>query len=373
MDEDDSHLREANQYLNQQAPVLFMTLSGDGKILKANDYAQKTTGRPLKGEQFQEMIVDFNGTFNLAAAVEDPSEEQLINIETASRLPQSFYFSFKRVADHILAFGRLDADELENMRTEVLSLNRDLNNLTRELHKKNAQLKLLNTEKNKFLGMAAHDLRSPVGTIRCYTEFIIDEAAHQLEAEHVGFLKTIDTTCRFMQRLVDDFLDVSAIEAGKFELNREPAKLDEVVSRSLAFNTLQANKKEVELKVRCSQPLPPIAMDAPKIQQAVTNLVSNAIQHSKPHCEVNIELTKNGEFIHFSVHDTGTGIPADQLDKVFKPFETTGAKKTANEKSTGLGMLITRKIIESHAGKIWVHSQEGKGTSVHFKLPMKEA
>jgi len=363
---------EVLSYLNQQAPVLYFTLSRQGRIVDTNAYAKTITGRDLVGEEFKDVIVDFGDNFDLTAASQDAANEQLINIATASRLPQSFYFTFRPVADHILAFGRLDAEELEYMRTEVLSLNRDLNNLTRELHKKNAQLKQLNAEKNRFLGMAAHDLRSPVGTVLSYTEFVLEDTEHLLDEEHIGFLNTIRTSCMFMRRLVDDFLDVSAIEAGKFELDRQPALLDEVLSRSLQFNTLQAKKKDIDLTVHCDKHLPHISIDAPKIQQAITNLVSNAIEHSEENGAVEIVLSANGRSVRFSVHDTGPGIAADELDKLFKPFAKASAKKTAGEKSTGLGMLITRKIIEAHAGEIQVESQVGKGTTVHFKLPIQE-
>ena len=111
-------------------------------------------------------------------------------------------------------------------------------------------------------------------------------------------------------------------------------------------------------------------MDAPKIEQAITNLVSNAIEHTSPNSQVVIALSCDPRFITFSVKDQGPGIPSEEQEKLFKPFAKTSAKKTGGEKSTGLGMLITRKIIEAHRGQIWVDSQVGEGTTVYFKLPV---
>lgn len=361
---------EIHAYFDDKAPVLFFNMSPDAEIIGANQYAKNLTGRPLIGENFRDVIVDFTGKFDLAAVVDDAFTERLINISNASGLPQSFFFTFKPVMDTILAFGRSDAEELENMQKEVLSLNQELNNLMRELHKTNAQLKRLNEEKNRFLGMAAHDLRKPIGLAITYSEFLIDEAEKVLSQEHIDFLHTINKSCTFMKRLVDDFLDVSAIEAGRFDVDLQPARIDDVLANSLRLNSLQAEKKGVALKVQCGENIPKILMDEPKIEQAITNLVSNAIEHTRPESLVTISLCSDKQFIAFSVVDQGLGIPKQEQEKLFKPFGKTSAKKSGGEKSTGLGMLITRKIIEAHRGHVWIDSREGTGTTVYFKLPV---
>ncbi len=363
---------ETIAYFKDRAPVLFFLLSKGGNIVEANHYAQTLTGRHLIGENIQDLIVDFSDTFHLPASIIDPSEEHLLNISTASGLPQSFYFSFKKIKNQIVMFGRLDAEELENMRKELVSLNQKLNNLMRELHQTNAQLKRLNEEKNRFLGMAAHDLRKPIGLIISYSEFLIEEAKNLLDADQIGFLNTINTSSTFMKRLVDDFLDVSAIEAGKFELDLQPASIQEVLANSLRLNKLQADKKEIDLQVNCDESLPRAIMDAFKIEQAITNLVSNAIEHASPDSPVAISLACDRQFMIFAVQDEGPGMAPAEMDRLFKPFEKTSAKKTAGEKSTGLGLLITRKVIEAHGGKIWIDSNVGKGTTVYFQIPMQK-
>ncbi len=366
-------LEEIYAYLGDKAPILFLTLSPDGEITRASQYAKRFTGRPLIGENFQDIIVDFTGELDLAAFMSDPSEEQLINVSNDSGLPQSFYFTFKQIEDIILALGRLDAEELENMRKEVLSLNQELNNLMRELHKTNAQLKLINEEKNRFLGMAAHDLRKPIGLVMTYSEFLIDEAESVLSEEHIDFLNTINKSCSFMKHLVDDFLDVSAIEAGRFELELQPASIGDILTNSLRLNGLQAEKKGIALQVICDDHIPRMLMDESKIEQAITNLVSNAIEYTRLDSLVKIFLSCDDQFVTFKVVDQGPGIPKEELEKLFKPFEKMSVKKSGGEKSTGLGMLITRKIIEAHGGKIRIDSQVGRGTSVYFKLPVRSA
>jgi len=363
---------EIYSYIEGKASVLFFILSLDGEIVSANQYAKEFTGHPLMNEYFQDIIVDFQEKFSLAGAVKEPYVEQMINVSSASGLPQDFYFTFKQSNDHILVFGRLDAEDLGTMKKEILSLNQELNNLMRELHQKNSQLKRLNEEKNRFLGMAAHDLRKPIGLVLAYSEFLIEEAETVLTEEHIRFLNTIKGASFFMKRLVDDFLDVSAIEAGKFELDLQIASIQNVLSHCLELNTLQANKKGIEIRVQCEKGLPHVAMDASKIEQAITNLVSNAIEHTELETVVNITLTYSGQSIIFSVQDSGPGIAPDDMDRLFKPFEKTSSKKTAGEKSTGLGMLITRKVIEAHHGKIWIDSKVGEGTIVYFNIPIQK-
>lgn len=362
--------RKIIDYMEHTAPVLFFLLSEQGRILDANEFAKKMIAPSLHAARFDDLVLDFSGMFQLASMSADGGKEHLLSIDTASGMPQSFYFSFVPADDQILVFGRLDTDEIEVMRREVLSLNQELNNLTRTLHQKNAQLERLNREKNQFLGMAAHDLRKPIGLVMSYSEFLMDEA-ETLDAEQMQFLRTINASSTFMKRLVDDFLDVSAIEAGKFDLDLQKASIWTVLEQSLELNNLQAIKKGVDLDVQCDEAGPRIFMDAPKIEQAITNLVSNAIEHTPPATRVTVTLSHDSQWVFFSVTDSGAGVPANEMEKIFKPFEKTSVKKSGGEKSTGLGMLITRKIIEAHKGRIWVESPPGQGATFGFEIPLK--
>ncbi len=359
-------------YTKTQAQILFFVLALDGKITDANRFAISMTGCRPGRSHFSDLVVDFTGAFHLGNLTTDCSKTRLLNIQLSSGLPQSFYFNFTKTENEILGFGRLDTREIEEMQKQVLALNQELNNLTRQLHKKNAQLVQLNAEKNQFLGMAAHDLRKPIGLILTYSEFLIDEAAPVLTTEQQGFLHTVNNACAFMKKLVDNFLDVSAIEAGRFDLDLVLGDMHSVMDRSLEVCRLIADRKGVLLDVRTSDSCRLFSMDASKIEQAVTNLLSNAIEHSRPGDTVFISLLIHKESIVFSVTDTGPGIVREEIDKVFKPFGKTSAKKTAREKSTGLGLAITHKIITTHQGRLQVDSTPGKGTTFTFTLPLKE-
>jgi signal transduction histidine kinase len=360
----------AFSYVAEKAPVLFVILSATGTILWANRYARAFAGRELSGEHFSGLILDFTESFDLCAAASDGGIEHLLNAGAASGLPQSFYFTFTEMDGHIVAFGRLDAEELERMRGKILSLNRDLGGLTRELHQKNARLERLDREKSRFLAMAAHDLRKPIGLILSYTDFLMEELEGSLDAEHAGFLQTIAAQCASMKAMVDDFLDVGAIEEGRFELERESADFPEVIEESLLANRLQAEKKGIRLYIERRGDLPRVMIDTPKIGQAAANLVANAIEHSPPGGQVRVLLSSDAECIGFSVEDEGPGISPDEAKRLFAPFEKGDAKKTGGEKSTGLGMLITRKIIEAHGGDVRIESSTGRGAAAGFSIPI---
>jgi signal transduction histidine kinase len=362
--------REIYLYLNETAPVLFFILTAAGRIVSANRYAETITGRSLAGAHFTDLIIDFTGAFDPAVFTSDPTREHLLNIATSSGSPQSFYFSFKPNNDNILIFGRLDTEEIENIRKEVQLLNQELSNLTRQLHKSNAQLLQLNELKNQFLGMAAHDLRKPVSAILSYSEFLIDEAGKNLTTEQTGFLRTIHASTTLMRRLIDDFLDVSLIESGRFYVDLIKTDIRDPGDRSVMLNRLLAQKRSITLRVDYDGPIPVIPMDDFKIEQVLNNLVSNAIQHSPPHSEVVIRVSQSDNGVMAVVMDAGPGIALDEMERLFAPYERGRARKAAGTRSTGLGLSISKKIIAAHHGKIWVESRPGEGASFCFTLPI---
>lgn len=360
----------AYQYLYEQSPIVFLVLNRAGKILDANAYTHELMGADICTKTIQDVFVDFAMSLNLSELVKDSEKVHLLNIKTFTGLPQTFYFNFFDLGEHILALGKLDVIELETLRKQLVSLNNELHNLTRELQKKSAELARLNQLKNQFLGMAAHDLRKPIAIILMYSGFLIDEAVSALSDEHGEFLQIIKSSSESMRRLIDDFLDIAVIESGKFDLYVQPTNLSALIRGSLSFHTVQARKKQVELVVEYDERIPELMIDGPKIEQVVNNLVSNAIEHSQPNTTVRFRISYHNDMVTASVQDEGPGIPQDELKRLFKPFERTSAKKTAGEKSTGLGLAIAQKIIMEHHGKMWVESEPGKGSIFYFTLPI---
>lgn len=372
MDLSSSQLQVVHEYLMDEVPVLYLLLNTDGLIKAVNAFTRKTLGRPVVGGGFDDLVVDFQNSFNLGKYV-GTDKQHLLSIKIPDAIPKSYLFTFRKFDDSILVFGKEDTEELDLLRSELFSSNQELNNLTRTLHKKNAQLAHLNTIKNQFLGMAAHDLRKPISVILNYSEFLLDEAQEQLDEEQNSFLHRIERSASFMKRLVDDFLDVSAIEAGGFQLNVKQVNLADVLERSLVLARIQAQKKGVELEVEIDPQLPEIPLDGDKIEQALSNLLGNAIEHSVPGKCVYISMKEIDGQVNFSVRDRGAGMSQEVMKQLFSPFSNTGSVKTGGEKSTGLGLTITRKIIDAHKGKIIAESEEGVGTTFTIFLLIARA
>jgi len=256
-----------------------------------------------------------------------------------------------------------------NYYEELSSLNNELVNIQRELSKKNRELDALNKLKNEFLGIAAHDLRSPLAVIIGYSQYVLDETKGILSENHVAMVDAILTSSRFMLNLLNDLLDVSAIESGNLNLNLDKINLVKVVKRNVELNNVISQKKNIEIRLTHPEAIPDIVCDGGKIEQVLNNLISNAVKFSMPGTTVDVSIQMNGTDVVVSVADQGPGIPETELDKLFKPFVTTSVQSTAGEKSTGLGLSIVSNLVLGHKGKIWVNSKLGEGSTFYFSLP----
>jgi len=252
---------------------------------------------------------------------------------------------------------------------ELSRLNNDLVNMQRELSKKNRELDELNKLKNQFLGIAAHDLRNPLGIIMSYSDFLLEELEDELPADSKKMLYAIQSSSEFMLRLLDDLLDIAAIESGKLNLDIQKTDLQALVKKNVTLNAIIAAKKDISIQVETDEHVPTVNIDANKIEQVLNNLISNAIKFSEPNTLIKVKISCVENEVCVSVTDQGHGIPMDELEKLFKPFQKTSVKATDGEKSTGLGLSIVRNIIQGHGGKVWVDSNAGIGSVFYFSLP----
>ena len=240
-----------------------------------------------------------------------------------------------------------------------------------EKAQKNAELVELNNVKNQFLGMAAHDLRNPLSIVTTASGFLLDDASRLMsEAKRTEFIRRINSSSKFMLKLIDDLLDVAKIEAGRLDLELKEEDLCGLIEHTLALNRMLADKKHIRLDSTPDCGLPLLRFDRDKVEQVLNNLISNALKFSAPGTAVTVQASRVQGSVVVSVRDQGQGIPAEELDKLFKPFGRTSARVTDGEKSTGLGLAICRRIVEGHHGRIWAESEVGKGSIFSFSLPV---
>ncbi len=255
---------------------------------------------------------------------------------------------------------------------DMSALNNELINLQRELARKNADLQRVNNLKNQFLGMAAHDLRNPLAIIYTQSQLLIEQASDNLPPKYLKFLNNIFSTAEFMLRLVEDLLDVSKIESGKLELNPETFNLVDLVRHTVELNQVLADRRNIRLRLDHSADAIYIQGDWHKLVQVFNNLLSNAIKFSLFDSAVRVILEVPDEYARISVEDKGQGIPSENLEHIFKPFQNPAVSQATEEKGTGLGLNIARRIVEGHQGEMWVESEEGKGSAFRFTLPLTE-
>ena len=359
-------------YVLETAPVLALYLDANHCVAGANAQARQVLRGEALGRPFAEQIVDFTGSLDLPSLIRQGGAVHQLTLGTVSGMPETLSFRFFPLTDGALALGSFDFQEQQKLRDEALGLNRELNNLTRQLHQANAELRELNELKNRFIGMAAHDLRKPVGVIMTYNEFVLDEAASRLSEDERGFLRSSLAAAAGMKRLIDNFLDVSVIESGHLRLECSRTDVAEILAGVLPLVRLVAVRKKVELLTEAGEDKLPITVDIAKLQQVLVNLLSNAVEHSKAGQHVWLVACREAKELVFSVRDEGPGIKPEDQKRLFAPFVRAGTRKTAGERSVGLGLAIARLVVESHGGRIRVQSKPDHGSTFFVNLPMAE-
>lgn len=256
--------------------------------------------------------------------------------------------------------------EIDVTRAKVETLLR-FNDQQKELEAANQKLEDLNQEKNRILGIVAHDLRNPLGNIILLSDFMMNDAPG-LEGEQLEFAQMINESGSFLLNMVESLLNVSKIEAGKLELDLVNKNLIDVIEHTIKVNKFLSDKKSIKMSFNHDISQIDMLLDEGKMQQVFNNLISNAIKFSKPDTQIEISAETNGNTAMISVRDQGQGISSDEIGKLFKYFSKTSTQSTAGEESTGLGLAICKKIVEAHGGNISVESQVGTGSVFKVEL-----
>jgi len=239
------------------------------------------------------------------------------------------------------------------------------------IEQQNEELYQLNELKNTFLGIAAHDLRGPIGFIQMIGHLLADPTAEVSKEEAQSLIADINQQTAYMLDLLNDLLDVSQIEAGKLKLKLEPVKLDRLLQGAVKRHAQMAAPKDTKVLLKSTESAVVMA-DPARLLQVIDNLISNAVKFSPPGSTVLVKLEKLPQKWRISVLDEGPGLTAKDRENLFKNFVRLSARPTGGEKSVGLGLAITRRVVEEHRGRIGVDSETGKGANFWFTLPMSE-
>ena len=232
------------------------------------------------------------------------------------------------------------------------------------------RLKEVDKMKDDFISMASHELRAPIAAIKGYLSLFLDDAFGKIDGKSREVMQTTFSITMHLGGLVEDLLDVSRIEQGRMKFDLEMVAIEDVIDEVVKQMHFEAEKKGLKMEYRhAEQPLPKLNIDVSRFKQTLINLVSNAIKYT-PSGEVIITgIIDDSGLVEIKVTDTGLGMSAEQRDKLFSKFYRIKTDQTSGIPGTGLGLWITKKIVEQMGGKIYVDSIEKVGTQVSMTFP----
>ncbi|HEX7479193.1 MAG TPA: HAMP domain-containing sensor histidine kinase [Polyangiales bacterium] len=222
--------------------------------------------------------------------------------------------------------------------------------------------------RDEFMGIVSHDLRNMLNLMILYAGLIADGAALEARAEQVvEYARRIKRSGDRMNRLIGDLVDVASIEAGALAVTRELADPSIVVMESVDAFHAQAAAAGISLVADIAQPCPHLLFDPARLLQVLTNLLSNALKFTTANGKVVVRVEVSGAELRFAISDTGIGIPPDKLEAVFERFLQITKH---DRRGLGLGLYISKCIVQGHGGRIWAESKLGEGSTFYFTLPL---
>ena len=232
------------------------------------------------------------------------------------------------------------------------------------------QLKQAN---DRFLRVASHDLKKPLLLMLDVARQLRGDQppGDTLSAEARASLDYLIESGQYMQQIVEDLLGLSALQQGRLRLLKVPTDLGALVRQALARNSVYAQRKGIELAMRCERDLPHVMADEFRLMQVLENLIGNALKFSPPGSRTHIAVQSRPDGVLCEVADTGPGIPQEDIDHLFAEFCTLSNRPTGNEKSTGLGLSICRELIHLHGGEIGARNNADSGATFWFRLPLE--
>ena len=228
------------------------------------------------------------------------------------------------------------------------------------------RIRRLETVRRDFVSNLSHELRTPLASLRALAETLQDGALDDPPAAR-GFVDQIQIEVDALTQMANELLELSKIESGRFALERSPVAVSDLLDSAAGRMQVQAERAKIALRAECRGDLPMVKVDAQRLEQVLVNLIHNAVKFTRPGGEVVLLAEPAPGEVRFAVRDTGIGIPAEEVSRIFERFYRVDKSRTGS--GTGLGLSIAKHIVEAHGGKIWAESIEGQGSTFYFTIP----
>ncbi len=223
--------------------------------------------------------------------------------------------------------------------------------------------------KSEFVSQVSHELRSPLASIKGFASTILADEEIEKKTRN-EFLRIINDESERLARLIEDLLDLSKIEHGHIQIDREKVQVLDIIAEAISNLRPQSKEKYIQLKSKLEESLPEIYCNRDMILQTLVNLISNAIKFTPEKGKVTVSAKRKKDALEVTVFDTGVGVPSKDLPYIFDKFYR-GKRKGDEKRGTGLGLSIAKEFVKSHGGDIWVESEIGRGTKFSFQLPIE--
>jgi len=252
-------------------------------------------------------------------------------------------------------------DTIENQAAELARFNR-------ELARQSAALEIASRHKSEFLASMSHELRTPLNAIIGFSEVLLERMFGELNERQDDYLRDIWSSGKHLLELLNDILDLSKIEAGQMVLNRSEFVVSESLEYCLSMVRERALKQRILMSLEVDSEVGLIDADRLRFRQVVLNLLSNAVKFTPEGGRVDVRAFIRDQDLVVTVTDTGVGVPAEDRERIFDSFQQ-GTRSSGPVEGTGLGLTLSKRIVELHGGRIWVESEAGQGSTFGFALP----
>jgi len=248
----------------------------------------------------------------------------------------------------------------------------DLQRSNKLLFEANSQLRAATEAKSAFLAHMSHELRTPLNAIIGFSDLLIYGVAGEINNQQRQCLEDILSSGKHLLSLINDILDLSKVEAGKIDIRPESLRLADVVDDAVTTVKPMIDESKHKLVISVAEDLPPVYGDRNRLKQILLNLLSNAIKFTPDGGKLSLETSREGNFCKVSMVDNGIGIRKEDQTSIFEPFTQLDTQPGERKQGTGLGLALTKQLVELLGGKIWVESEYGKGSQFSFTIPFAE-
>jgi signal transduction histidine kinase len=264
----------------------------------------------------------------------------------------------QREVELVESFARQAAIAIENVR------------LFKEIQQKSAQLEVANRHKSEFLANMSHELRTPLNAIIGFSDVLLQRMFGELNEQQADYLDDIRSSGTHLLTLINDILDLSKIEAGRMELEVAPFSLVDALNNAVTLVRERAQSHGIKLELEVAPGLDTMVADERKVKQVVVNLLANAVKFTPDGGTVRLRAARENGEVRLAVHDTGIGIAPEDQERIFEEFQQASHQSEKSREGTGLGLSLSKRMVELHGGTITVDSAPGRGSTFTVALPL---